>query len=195
MSMTKLTRYLIDFLKNTIDSSWWCMVRVKHKQCTRRCQNSRHINYISNCLSGSSRPIVDSTRTWISNMICWFRSSHCVTYNSSNLQCIKSCVGPNKFVVGNGHSLEVKLVRNTHFKSNPVSNSILQWTDLLHVPNITKYLILVSKFAEDNHVYFEFHHIKCFVKSNTSNQVLLEVFLYESGLYFFNNLTLESSRC
>ena len=35
---------------------------------------------------------------------------------------------------------------------------------LLHVPKNTKILINVSKFANDNHVYFEFHSTSCFVK-------------------------------
>ncbi|KAI5433773.1 hypothetical protein KIW84_020875 [Lathyrus oleraceus] len=39
-------------------------------------------------------------------------ASHHITSNSSNFQYIKSCVGANKIVVGNGHSIKVQAVEN-----------------------------------------------------------------------------------
>lgn len=44
----------------------------------------------------------------------------------------------------------------------------------LHVPSITKNLIIVSKFALDNCVFFEFHLNHCLVKSQVSNEILLQ---------------------
>jgi histone deacetylase 1/2 len=56
---------------------------------------------------------------------------------------------------------------------------------MLHVPNISKNLLSVSKFAQDNNVIFEFHPYHCFVKSQGSNQVLLEGTVGADGLYQF----------
>lgn len=72
---------------------------------------------------------------------------------------------------------------------------MLKLVNLLHVQNIMRNLIYVSKFSKDNHVYFEFHPNMCFGTSQASNHVLFERFLDESLLYFFNNLTMESLRC
>lgn len=127
----------------------------------------------------------------------WFAdssASHHVSSNTSNLQYIKSCVGPNKLVIGNGHSLEVQTIGNINFHYCIVFNTSLQLVVLLHVPKITRNIILVSKFVKDNKVYFEFHPNKCFVKSQKSIKVLIEGFLNASGLYCFNTLKMESSR-
>lgn len=88
----------------------------------------------------------------------------------NNLQRVKSCTGPNQFIVSNGHGLEVKSVGNSRFQSNVVSTSILKLVDLLNIPKITRNLIFVSKFAKYNHVYFEFH----FLKYQEFIQVLIE---------------------
>lgn len=103
-------------------------------------------------------------------------------------------IGPNKVVVKNGHYLEVKSAGNTQLQYNIVLNSFLKLAGLLHVSNITRNLMPVSKFVKVNHVFFEFHPNECFVKSQAFKQVLLEGFLNENGLYYFNNLTLASSK-
>ncbi|KAG5117284.1 hypothetical protein JHK84_043397 [Glycine max] len=60
---------------------------------------------------------------------------------------------------------------------------------MLHVPQITKNLIGVSKFAKNNHVFFEFHANHCFVKSQDSNKILLQGGgIGFDGLYQFPNL-------
>lgn len=68
---------------------------------------------------------------------------------------------------------------------------MLKLNDLLHVPNITRNLIAYYKLAKDNKVFLEFHSNKCFVKSQTSNLVLIKGFLAESHLYCFTNIALE----
>lgn len=45
--------------------------------------------------------------------------------------------------------------------------------NLLLVPHITKNLMSVSKFTQDNNVFFEFHLKFCVVKSQASSEVLL----------------------
>lgn len=86
------------------------------------------------------------------------------------------------------------LYENSKFHSNLMSNSMLILVDLLHLPNITRNIIFVSKFTKYNNVYIEFHSNKCFVKSHTSKFLLLEGFLDDIGLYCFKSLTLEPSR-
>jgi histone deacetylase 1/2 len=50
----------------------------------------------------------------------------------------------------------------------------LKLNDLLHVPNISKNLLSVNKFAQDNNVVFEFHPHFCYVKSQDTRHILLE---------------------
>lgn len=59
--------------------------------------------------------------------------------------------------------------------------------DLLHVPNITKNLLSVSKFARDNNVFFEFHPHSCYVKHQVTKQILLQGTL-KDDLYIFPDL-------
>jgi len=58
---------------------------------------------------------------------------------------------------------------------------------LLHVPTISKNLLSVSRFACDNHVFFEFHADICLVKHQGTNEILLQGQL-KDGLYIFPNL-------
>ena len=46
--------------------------------------------------------------------------------------------------------------------------------NLLHVPEITKNLLGVSKFCSDNNVCFEFHSDVCIVKDKSSQTVVLK---------------------
>lgn len=57
-----------------------------------------------------------------------------------------------------------------------------------NVPAITKNLISVSKFAQDNLVFFEFHPYHCLVKSHGSRKVLLKGQVGPNGLYKFQYL-------
>lgn len=48
----------------------------------------------------------------------------------------------------------------------------------------------MSKFARDNNVFFEFHSNYCVVKSQVTNEVLLQGSLGFYGLYVFPNFHL-----
>lgn len=96
-------------------------------------------------------------------------------------------------IVWNKHSLVVKSIGPSTVNSKCLPRCQLAINNLLHLPNITRNLISVSKVAKDNKVYFDFHANKCFVKSQASELVFLEGFLDGSGLYFFNNLNLDLS--
>lgn len=71
---------------------------------------------------------------------------------------------------------------------------MLKLSNVSRVANIIRNLIYVSKPDKDDKVYFEFHANSRFIKSQASKQVLLEGFLDESGLYFFNDLILGTLR-
>ena len=52
----------------------------------------------------------------------------------------------------------------------------------------------VSKFAQDNHVFFEFHPNFCVVKSQATSEVLLRGSVGDDGLYKFSNPTTQLSK-
>lgn len=83
----------------------------------------------------------------------------------------------NYVIVDNGRSLVVKSGGFSKFRSKLMFNYMLNLNNLLNVPRITKNIIWVSKYAKDNNVYLESYFDKYYVKSHTSNVMLLEGFL------------------
>ncbi|GAU41870.1 hypothetical protein TSUD_366180 [Trifolium subterraneum] len=83
-------------------------------------------------------------------------ASHHVTPDASNLSDAASLPGSDQVLMGNGQ-----------------------------VPSITKNLISVSRFAQDNKVFFEFHPTFCLVKSQATSEVLLQGIVGKDGLYRF----------
>lgn len=90
--------------------------------------------------------------------------------------------------MGNGQGLSITSIGSTKFLSPTNPHITLSLNNLLLVPSITKNLVSVSKFANDNKVFFEFHSICCFVKCQVSKQILLEGHLDSEGLYCFKQL-------
>lgn len=110
-----------------------------------------------------------------------------VTAEPSNLLQGTEYNGTNQLHVGNGAGLFIKMIGTTFIKS-PVKPSIsVALNDMLLVPNITKNLVSVSKFARDNHIFFEFHANYCCMKSQGTKEVLLEGILREDGLHCFKD--------
>ena len=72
-----------------------------------------------------------------------------------------------------------------YFSSPVCPNMPLTLHNLLLVPKITKNLISVNKFAQDNNVFFEFHPKFCLVKSQDSSKTLLRGCVGADGLYKF----------
>lgn len=83
--------------------------------------------------------------------------------------------------MGNGEGLSISHLGTSTFC--PSSQTFLL-RNLLHVPLITKNLLSVSQFANDNNVFFEFHPQLCLVKDLTTQTVLLQGKLHK-GLYQF----------
>jgi hypothetical protein len=81
--------------------------------------------------------------------------------------------------VGNGQGLPI-----THLGSSSLSypSSSFHLNNVVHVPQITKNLLSVSKFTSDNGVYFEFHPNFFCVKDPASGNILLKG-KHEHGLY------------
>jgi len=91
--------------------------------------------------------------------------------------------------IGNDAGMKIKHIGSASFALAHMNTQVIL-NNLLHVPEINKNIISVSKFAKDNHVYFEFFPDKCYVKNQDTNQILLQGKI-KDGLYVF--LALQSS--
>jgi len=94
--------------------------------------------------------------------------------------------------MGNDTGLKISTIGSAHIRSS-TSNNNLVLKDLLHVPEITKNLISVSKLCIDNNVFFEFHSNTCYVIHQVTKRVMLQDIL-KNGLYIFPTL-LSVSQC
>lgn len=115
-------------------------------------------------------------------------ASHHVTANPQNMATEVPLTTQEHVFLGNGQGLPITSIGSASFPSPTQSNTHLLLSNMLLVPTITKNLVSVSRFAKDNHVYFEFHPTFCLVKSQVNNQVLLRGHLGDDGLYSFPNL-------
>lgn len=98
----------------------------------------------------------------------WYPDSgatHHITLDPQHLTQYSNYAGSEQVHMGNGQGLTISSIGTSQFSSPFNSVVVLKLNDLLLVPSITKNLVSVSKFAKDNHVYFEFHASCCFVKS------------------------------
>ena len=114
----------------------------------------------------------------------WFVDSgatHHMTIDSNNLDVSYHYSGTGNVVVGNGQTLDIFSVGHTYFHSHKSSKS-LNLTNVLYVPQITKNIISIAKFTQDNDVIVEFDSHCCFVKDKKSKEILLQGILKE-GLY------------
>ena len=104
-----------------------------------------------------------------------------MTTDSNTLDVSDHYSSTGNVVLGNGQTLDRSNVGHTSFPSRKSSKS-LYLTNVLHVPQITKNLISVAKFTQDNDVILEFDSHGCFVKDKKSKEILLQGSLKE-GLY------------
>lgn len=120
---------------------------------------------------------------------CWFPdsgASHHVTNDLGSLTIGSEYTGGGKVSIGNGSGLSIPHIGSSVLNSHTSHSShIFHLHDLLRVPNITKNLISLSKFAQDNNVFFEFHHRFCVVKDLATQTPLLQGSLHK-GLYRFH---------
>ena len=119
----------------------------------------------------------------------WFPDSGAtnhITSDPTNLMTKAEFFGSDQVHIGNGKGLSIKHIGHSKFTSPFLSPKTLSLKQLLHVPEICKNFLSVSKFAQDKLVYFEFHLTTCFVKDLKTKVALLERHL-KDGLYVFNN--------
>ncbi|KAK8564202.1 hypothetical protein V6N12_036331 [Hibiscus sabdariffa] len=114
----------------------------------------------------------------------WFPDSgatHHVASSASTLQEKNVYSGYGKVHLGDGTSLLINHVGSSFIEG---TSRTLCLDQVLHVPKITKNLLSVAKFAQDNCVFFEFHADVCYVKDSRTKEVLLKGKL-DGGLYSF----------
>lgn len=121
-------------------------------------------------------------------------ASHHVTPDSSNVSDAHSVTGSEQVFMGNGQGLSINSIGSMNFTSPNFPHKPLTLHSLLLVPHITKNLISVSKFAQDNQVFFEFHPSFCLVKSQDSSEVLLRGVVEADGLYKFQSPSSQVSK-
>ena len=93
--------------------------------------------------------------------------------------------------IGNGQGMKIKQVG--HFVLHSLaSNTSFHLHNLMHIPEIKKNLVSVSKFAKDNNVFFEFHPNVCLVKSQATKEILLQGCI-KDGLYAFQNVSIATA--
>ena len=102
-----------------------------------------------------------------------------VTTDAQNLTIRTDYKGKDKLTVGNGSKLSISHIGSFVILSNPKPFYL---HNILHVPNITKNLLIISQFTHDNNVVIEFYSTCCLVKDKNSRAMLLQGTLKE-GLY------------
>ncbi|KAH9658686.1 protein kinase domain-containing protein [Citrus sinensis] len=100
--------------------------------------------------------------------------------DSGELLDLKPYVGTNKLLVGNGSALHIKHIGSVLLVIT--RNKPLCLNHVLHVPNIKKNLLSVSKLLVDNNVTLEFFENVCVVKARNLGIILLKG-IATGGLY------------
>jgi len=95
--------------------------------------------------------------------------------------------GTEDVKLGNGSGTPIAHIGSATYIT-PYNNIVIHLNQLLHVPNMTKNLISVSKFAKDNNVFFEFYSDYFLVKQQDTNRIILQGKL-KYGLYVFPPFT------
>ncbi|KAL4301756.1 hypothetical protein GQ457_10G016470 [Hibiscus cannabinus] len=119
-------------------------------------------------------------------------ATHHVTPEAGKVMQGSKYGGPGKITVGDGANLNIARIGKSVLHVFSSNRKTLVLSDLMHVPQITKNLISVSKLARDNHVFLEFHAFKCVVRDEDTGGVLLEGRESE-GLYKFDSVIDHSS--
>lgn len=93
------------------------------------------------------------------------------------------CHGIKDVKTDNGTCMCIKHIGSAYYVS-PYHDNKFVLHNLLHVYKNNKNLIIVSKFTQDNNVYFEFFPDTCFVKHKETIQILLQGVI-KDGLHVF----------
>lgn len=88
-----------------------------------------------------------------------------MTFDYNNLTNSAEYEGNELVTAGNGNTLQIASIGNTILTNGKYS---LNLNNILHVPDIAKNLVSVSKLAKDNNAFIEFHDNYCLVKDKGS---------------------------
>lgn len=116
-------------------------------------------------------------------------ATHHLTSDLNNLHIRNQYDGPDRIKVGNGNTLSISHIGNSSFCFN---NRCFHFNNVYHVPSISTNLLSVSKFCNDNKVYFEFHSSYFLVKDQQTGKPLLRG-TNKGGLYHFDDKQLPSA--
>ncbi|KAL4318242.1 hypothetical protein GQ457_18G024980 [Hibiscus cannabinus] len=114
-------------------------------------------------------------------------ATHHVTPKATKIVQGTEYAGPGKITVDDGANLNIAKIEKSVLPVLSTTRKTLVLSDLMHVPQITKNLISVSKLARDNHVFLEFHAYKCVVRDEDTGAILLEERESE-GIYKFDSI-------
>lgn len=103
----------------------------------------------------------------------WYPDSgatHHVSSDLSNLTTSSEYFGGNTLHLGNYYGLPIAHIGDSfvHCALNSSLSKSFFLKNLLHVPTVSKNLLNVSHFAQDNQVFFEFHPSFCVVRDQVS---------------------------
>ncbi|PON63538.1 hypothetical protein PanWU01x14_130120, partial [Parasponia andersonii] len=133
-------------------------------------------------LSGSTSHAAFVASPTTVNDPSWYIDSGATDHIASdlaNLTILSDYKGKEKVTVGNGITLPISHIGSFIITHN---NHIFLLNNILHVLQITKSLLTVSKFTLDNHVFAEFYADSCLIKDLSLKKVLLQGRL-KNGLY------------
>nr|KYP67039.1 Retrovirus-related Pol polyprotein from transposon TNT 1-94 [Cajanus cajan] len=172
-------------------ANFQCQICFKYGHTANVCFYRADVNYqpaeslVLAMVANTSQPGANSS--WIPDSGASFH----VTGEPQNIHQLEHFDGPDQIFIGNGQGLQINGSGTSIFISPINSQFKFHLNNLLHVPLITKNLLSVSKFAKDNCVFFEFHANHCLVKSQDTNEVLLQGVVGADGLYSFPHLKLQ----
>lgn len=99
-----------------------------------------------------------------SSELVWYLDSggsHHVTTNLANLASSQTYNAGEKLLVGNGNSLTIENISSNLFEAKTIPRKSLWLHNILHVPHIAKNKHSISKFSQDNSIFFKFHSSSC----------------------------------
>ena len=169
----------------------WCYYRFD-QSFTGQSQTSNSSNEQGSRAQNSSALTASLTANEGISDSNWYPASGAtnhVTNDLANLNIGVEYQGANQLVIGNGAGLPISHIGSSFLTAQNHPSRKLLLKHLFHVPNITKNLLSVSQFARDNHVFFKFHPLTCFVKDRATGETLLQGKL-DRGLYQFHVNTL-----
>lgn len=125
-----------------------------------------------------TQPNTFSDPTWYPDL----EATHHITHNFNNLNhTSEPYYHSEQIQLGDGSGPPIQNTGDSSLYS-PSSSFLLK--NLLHVPNITKNFISVSKFCNNNTCYFEFHASFFYMKDTSMGKTLLTGPICD-GLYIF----------